>query len=501
MEYIRLLYVSNSLIATAGQQTMSFLLRVANIGYHKNVEIVWAGSDGIWQRLPADFVCSADADHEYWQAKFSLSRLPLDRLPGTIRFALHLQCADIDTWDNNAGQDYQCPADNIGRLNQDVAVQMLSPIDQLSPDQRSVEIKLATDASLKIDKISIHWTTDDWQHRHKISCRTLANRKRPRQATATPLKAAQHWHTRIQTGNAFRLQYCICYETKHQTWWDNNHGNNYNLSHRPLKVLILNLHCYQEEHQADKFRQISKAIDEHAVDLVCLQEVAEHWNHGEGDWSSNSANIINQQLTQAYFLYSDWSHLGFDKYREGVAILSRYPLTAQEARYVSDNSDAYSIHSRKVVAANVQVPYIGWINLYSAHLSWWEDGFQAQFQHLSAWADSRQKPETCATLLCGDFNIAAGSIGYRQIVDANQFEDQYLAANAPALFQQIFRVNDAHWQNTDLADYRIDYIFMNKCGQLRVTSAQILFTEQDYGRVSDHFGYLMTFEPITPTLS
>jgi maltose 6'-phosphate phosphatase len=28
-----------------------------------------------------------------------------------------------------------------------------------------------------------------------------------------------------------------------------------------------------------------------------------------------------------------------------------------------------------------------------------------------------------------------------------------------------------------------------------VTSGRVLFTDQDYGRVSDHFGYLMTYVP------
>ncbi|MCK5191923.1 MAG: hypothetical protein KAR12_17935, partial [Methylococcales bacterium] len=53
----------------------------------------------------------------------------------------------------------------------------------------------------------------------------------------------------------------------------------------------------------------------------------------------------------------------------------------------------------------------------------------------------------------------------------------------------------AHWQDLLTDDYRIDYIFMNKASELQVTSAKVVFTEQDYGRVSDHCGYFMTFEP------
>jgi maltose 6'-phosphate phosphatase len=36
---------------------------------------------------------------------------------------------------------------------------------------------------------------------------------------------------------------------------------------------------------------------------------------------------------------------------------------------------------------------------------------------------------------------------------------------------------------------------MNKTSELQVTSAKVIFTEEDYGKVSDHCGYFMTFEP------
>ncbi|NOU23191.1 MAG: endonuclease, partial [Methyloglobulus sp.] len=221
-----------------------------------------------------------------------------------------------------------------------------------------------------------------------------------------------------------------------------------------------------------------------------------HWNGGAGDWESNSAKIINDRLRKPYHIYTDWSHLGFDKYREGVAILSRFPLADQESRYVSDSHDAYSIHSRKVVMAQIQLPYLGLINLFSVHLSWIEDGFKKQFNRLSDWAESRRSDEVKATLLCGDFNIAAGSEGYSfVVVDAHQYDDQFLAANSPGVFDRIFKVNDPHWQDYLADDYRIDFIFMHKASELVVKSANVLFTDEDYGRVSDHCGYLMSFEP------
>jgi maltose 6'-phosphate phosphatase len=145
--------------------------------------------------------------------------------------------------------------------------------------------------------------------------------------------------------------------------------------------------------------------------------------------------------------------------------------------------------------AQLRVPYLGTLNVFSVHLSWWSDGFRNQFQRLCEWAGAEAANSGGTTLLCGDFNVAAGSAGYRYVAEAKQYEDQYLAANRPSLFEQIFRTNEPKWQEYPSDDGRIDYIFMGKGNALRVSSAKELFTERDYGRVSDHLGYLMTFEP------
>jgi maltose 6'-phosphate phosphatase len=143
----------------------------------------------------------------------------------------------------------------------------------------------------------------------------------------------------------------------------------------------------------------------------------------------------------------------------------------------------------------VNAPYIGLINIYSAHLSWWDDGFAEQFENLNNWAVTNQTKNLKGSLLCGDFNVASGSEGYNLVVRTHDYEDQFLVANNHGAAQKIFKVNDAYWQHQYLDDYRIDYIFLSKTSQLEAVSAQVLFTSEDYGRVSDHCGYLVTFEP------
>ncbi len=488
MATIQWLAVENSLSRrkNAHQQVLCFWLLVDRLEYHKRVEVFWAGQDGVWHILPAHYQGPHAGDREIWHARLTLGGQSGRSLPGNIRFAVCVRCGAAEFWDNNGGLDYQSRQGSGITLAPDLALQNLSFKQHLEEMQQWAPVKLAVNAGLNVESVVIHWTADNWRNSRQTACH---HSKRLKQ------HGAKIWTARLKTADVFALEYCICCKTAQGELWDNNGGINYRLSREPLKVMILNLHCYQEDQQDRKFNQIAKAIQEQAADIVCFQEVAEYWNHGHGDWASNSANIINQRLKPPMHLYTDWSHLGFDKYREGVAILSRYPLQNTQSRYVSDSRDAYSIHSRKVVMANIQVPYLGSINVFSAHLSWWEDGFRQQFQRLCEWADSQADQAPGATLLCGDFNIAAGSLGYRQVVRDNRYEDQYLAANQRGLFEKIFRVDDAHWGHLMSDDYRIDYIFMNKASGLQVTSARVLFTDWDYGRVSDHCGYLMTFEP------
>ena len=499
MDKIQLLYVENSISRKDHEikQSLTFFMLIENVGYDKHVDVIWSGEDGKWQTIAAQYYSTQGNDKEYWRVQTAITLTEEQSLPGNIQFGLRLRANGLEYWDNKTGLNYSSEADSGIQLAQQ-QIQNIDFANGLSDEQQFVSITVAIDDSFNPQKVTIHWTTDQWKTIQKNPCHSKnnywdthchSNARNPNQY------GIELWTGQIENGDSFRLQYIICCENEHQTLWENNQGNNFSFQREQLKVLILNLHCYQEENQDEKFTLIAKAINELEVDIVCFQEVAEYWRDGEGDWESNSAKLINDRLKKPFHLHTDWSHLGFDKFREGVAILSRYPLSDQESRYVSDSHDIYSIHSRKVVMARAHVPYIGAINVFSAHLSWLEDGFQDQFQQLHEWAEEKDNQHNKATLLCGDFNITAGSSGYEWVVDSNNYDDQFLAANEQGVFEKIFRVNDAHWQNLLADDYRIDYIFMNKASALQVTTAKVVFTDQDYGRVSDHCGYFMTFEP------
>ncbi len=502
MTQIKLLYVENVITRKSPQtqQKLTFFMQVENLGYAKQIEVIWAGEDGIWQTLPAQHHSMLGYNREYWSASITFALTENQSLPGNIKFSLRYRVAGKEYFDNNNKHNYFSAADSGIRLANNQSLQNVNFSNCLDDNQQSIAIAAAVDQSFHAASVIIHWTIDNWKTARQTLCQfkrnywdiTLSSNARNPNQYSTQL-----WTATISHPELAKLQYAISCESQTQkTVWDNNHGHNYSFPREQLKVLILNLHCYQEENQDEKFTRIAKTINELEIDIVCLQEAAEYWRDGQGDWESNAAKIINDRLSRPFYIHYDWSHLGFAKYREGVAILSRYPLSKHEARYVSDSHDKYNIHSRKVVKARVEVPYLGFINVFSAHLSWIEDGFREQFQRLRAWADDSNSGDIKATLLCGDFNITAGTEGYGLVINSHEYEDQFLAVNKQGVFDKVFRVNDAHWRDLLADDYRIDYIFMNKNSQLKATSAKVIFTDQDYGRVSDHFGYLITFESV-----
>lgn len=478
------------------EQRLSFVMLVENQSYKKRVEVRWRGEEGDWQTLSAFYVAAAGENHEFWRAELQVALSDDRSLPGNVQFALHAEQRGKEHWENNSGRNYTIEADAGVLLGAGAPVANLDFSPRLEPEQRVVHITAAVAGAAR--QVAVEWSTDGWVTKHRTACtRTrrywdqleMSNARNPNQY------AVGVWTARLRIREAFRVEYAIVAEVDGRERWDNCRGLNYVARRDNFRVLILNLHCYQEENQEQKLATIARAIVEQNIDVVCLQEVGEHWNDGAGDWASNTARIIHEQLPQPFYLCADWSHRGFDRYREGVAILSRYPFVKTEARYVSSSHDAYDIHARKVLMGQVNVPGVGVINLFSAHLSWWQDGFRTQFDALRAWADRRATRNVAATLLCGDFNIKAGSEGYTHVVTQSDFEDQFLKVTDRGAFDAVFRHRNGHWQSTLNYDGRIDYIFLKRGGGLRPVAAQRLFTGDDYGRVSDHEGFLVTFEP------
>lgn len=481
-------------------QEIEFAVLVKNLAFSKKIAVHWAGDDEVWHVLPACYAFQAGQGCERWLARMNFSRSATASLPGKIRFALQYLVAEKEYWDNNSASNYSFTKGTGVLLGSGVLFTHLGRPAFFSVGE-TVQLEAAVHCSLQVRRVFARWTTDKWKTYRQTPCYLQRVNNFSSRKNSTPKsndKAVSVWDCRIKTSNAFRLEYVFGCDSDQGEIWDNNLGINYKARHSGLRVLTLNLHCWQETDQNEKFGEIARAIHEMDIDIVCLQEVGEEWHDGKGNRQTNAAAIILdclQKLGYSYHLFTDWSHIGFALYREGSAILSKQRLLKQEAAYVSAESDIHNIHSRKIVMAQIDFPAIGVINVFSVHLSWWEEGFKSQFEKLRRWASTMESDRVVATLLCGDFNSKAGSRGYMLIADGKDYEDQFLKVTSPAVFAKIFRETLPGREAWLADDGRIDYIFAKKNSRLRPKSARILFSGQDYKRVSDHVGYLVEFEP------
>lgn len=494
MKTIRLLYAANLIHRSDGtvRQELDFQFFVKSRTYEKLVEVHWAGSDGYWHVLPATFLSVVSSFGEIWRAHaaFTVSPGQEHQLPGDLTFALHSRIGGRDDWDNNNGTNHQVSVDSGVRLADDITVKQTDFQPNIPEHHNFLPITVATRLGDQASQVFVRWSTDRWRTYSDTPCFFWRKHWHAMIGSAAHNPNAygtQIWVSHVAIADAFRVEYAIACETTAGTTWDNNFGQNYVARHAPLRVLTLNLHCNQEENQDAKLSLIAQVIRDHDIDVVCFQEVAEPWNDGHGDSSVNTAKTIRDRIGRPYHLHLDWSHQGFGQYRESCAILSRHEFVATDSCYVSNGRDVFDINTRKAVMVQIRVPYAGIVNVICAHLSWWDSGFCDQFMRLRQWIDSQQSTEGVATLLCGDFNAAANSAGYALMTEHGDFVDQFLAGGRAG--------RNSAGRTMTISENRIDYVLLRRGDRLTAVDSRELFTDTTYGRVSDHPGYLVEFEP------
>lgn len=497
---IELLYVANLISRhdEGARQELVFRCAVARWTYGKTVEVHWAGEDGRWRVLPAAWVCGLGPGRELWEARAVFQGGEHASLPGDIRFAVCCRMAGGEHWDNNGGADHEINADSGVRLFGGRTLLHLDYRPQLEPaaDHLAIEACWSGGGS---GRVFVRWSTDGWRSVQDTPC--YFRRRHWSGALGSTARnpnryGSSIWITQLGIGEAGHVEYAIGCETEAGVAWDNNFGANYVARRDRLRVLTLNLHCGQEADQDAKLSLIARAIRELEVDIVCFQEVAEPWNDGRGQAEANTARAIRARIGRPFHLHQDWSHLGFGRFREGCAVLSRHPFLRTDSGYMSVSQDPFSIHSRRVVLARIDVPHLGPVNVFSTHLSWWSDGFREQFGRLRQWADEQHDAGTAATLLCGDFNVPAHSAGHELATGDGHFSDQFLQARLQQQHEDGAGPAPSGRERPEPDDGRIDFLFAHRASRLRAVAARELFTDADYGRVSDHPGYLVEFVPI-----
>lgn len=272
---------------------------------------------------------------------------------------------------------------------------------------------------------------------------------------------------------------------------------------KDMKFVSLNTHSWMEEDPQNKLKETAEFIISQEVDVIALQEINQTINAEEAVVDSYYCQFENQTIhvkkdnyarelilylkEKGYDYYWSWScsHIGYDIYDEGSAILSKYPFEA-ESLLVSPMDDPADYHTRQILLAHfnkLPQPLI----VASCHFSWWsinkDEGFFYEWQQLMA----RLKMFSHQVLLLGDFNAPAHLKNEGYYLVNETFTDVFELAKEK---QGSFTVNEKidGWADNE-EKLRIDFGFVLK--PMDVLSYQVIFNDIIGPIVSDHFGIMI----------
>ncbi len=270
-----------------------------------------------------------------------------------------------------------------------------------------------------------------------------------------------------------------------------------------MKLLTLNAHSLVEAHYAQKLADFAAAIAAEQPDILALQEVSQTAcgaavpRQNLGSYVPCRAHVTIREDNHVYHavrLLADegvryhWTwlpiKLGYDKYDEGLALMSRSAVLETDVITVSEVDDYRNWKTRKLLGIRTEAVPEEWF--YSVHFGWWDDP-EAPFR--------KQWENTCAHLqdkeivwLMGDFNNPAEvrGEGY-DLMLASGWQDSYSLAKRKDTGCTVEKVIDG-WRDkiSESAGMRIDQIWCSKKADVR--SAEVLFNGVRYPVVSDHYG-------------
>lgn len=268
-----------------------------------------------------------------------------------------------------------------------------------------------------------------------------------------------------------------------------------------MKLLTLNTHSLVEENYPEKLESFVSAIAHEQPDIIALQEVNQSISAPEVTAcklkgftpcgripvkTDNHAYNTVKMLSERGIRYN-WTWLGikegYEKYEEGIALLSRSEIAETHMLTISRTDDRRNWKTRKIIGINTDGQWF-----YSVHLGWWNDEdepFREQWKKLCG-----HLPRGGRIWLMGDFNSPAHirSEGYDMIENDGWYDSYVLAENKDRGITVEKSIDG--WRNgISSQGMCIDHIWCNK--QVEITSSQVIFNGINYPVISDHYGVII----------
>lgn len=257
-----------------------------------------------------------------------------------------------------------------------------------------------------------------------------------------------------------------------------------------MKLLTLNCHSWQEENQIEKIQTLAETIKEQSYDVIALQEVSQKKDSeqlGDGLKVDNFVIVLLQELEKLgvtdYEFTWDFSHIGFEIYEEGLAILTKHPIKKTHSFFITQSHDTNEWKTRKIVGATIQY-HDELLSFYSCHLGWWNDE-EEPYQHQVESLTKAAKGEDTRYFLLGDFNNDANTRdeGYDYIVSKGLYDTYHLALEKDAGATVKGKIQG--WDDNQ-RDLRIDLILASD--PFPIVKSNVTFNGENKPVVSDHYG-------------
>lgn len=279
-----------------------------------------------------------------------------------------------------------------------------------------------------------------------------------------------------------------------------------------MKVLTINVHGWIEENSYQKIKDLAAVIAKNDYEIIALQEVNQLMENLEVSHQyfiqsmneeneiplkeDNYAGVLIQELEAlGKKYYWSWSanHIGYDKYDEGLSILSKSEQDV-ETITVSETTDYDTIATRNVLKANVKIDGEEWI-IFNGHFSWWKDKennlvFKNEWDKMRKYLENIKKDRV---IFMGDFNNEAdiSKQGYDYLLEKSQFlQDSYTIAEKKSGNATMGAGIDG-WEEATIGK-RIDFIFISE--DFEVEESNVIFDGINEMVVSDHFGVEATIK-------
>lgn len=273
-----------------------------------------------------------------------------------------------------------------------------------------------------------------------------------------------------------------------------------------MKLLTLNTHSLVEENYEQKLQDFAEAVSKERPDIIALQEVNQTASEDavpecdlNGYFPADKNTVIRRdnhvyrlvRILAEKGIYYSWTwlplKLGYDKYDEGIAVMSMSPIADVKAPLVSGINDYYNWKTRKLLGVCTKDAPDEWF--YSVHFGWWNDPDEP-FQN--QWARTSQHMLCHSKVwLMGDFNSPAEvrDEGYDMIV-RDCWHDSYMLAEHKDSGITVGHVIDG-WRDKihSGTGMRIDHIWCSE--KADVKSSEVLFNRINYPVVSDHYGVMI----------